>query len=53
MDDSVRRPRIFHAAGQPVGDSQPTLHLGQKQNAAIRRQPAAVKAGDDGLAADR
>ena len=44
---------ILDAAGQPFGDSQPTFHLGQQQDAAIRRQPAAVKASDNRLAADR
>jgi hypothetical protein len=53
MDNPVRRARIFNAAGQTFGDSQPPLHFGQKQNAAIRRQPPAIKTGDDGLAADR
>ena len=53
VDNPVRRARIFHAARQPVRDSQPTLHLGQEQNAAIRRQLTAIKTGDNRLAADR
>ena len=53
MNNPVRRPWILNAARQPVGDSKPTFHFGQQQNAAIRRQSTAVKAGDDWLAADR
>jgi hypothetical protein len=53
MANLVRCAGIFDASRQPLGDPQATLHLGQQQNAAIRRQPAAIKTGDNRLAADR
>jgi hypothetical protein len=53
MSDLVRGAGVFDTARQPLGDPQPTLDLGQQQNAAIRRQLTAVKSGDDRLAADR
>ena len=58
IDADEREPelvitRVFDAPRQPLGDPQPTLDLGQQQNAAIRRQLTAVKSGDDRLAADR
>jgi hypothetical protein len=43
MDNPVRRTRIFHTARQPFGDPRPTLHLGQQQDPAIRRQLSAIK----------
>ena len=53
MSDLIGSAGILDAARQPVGDSQPPLDFGQQQDAAIRRQPSAVKSGDNGLAADR
>ena len=51
-DDLVRAARIVDALRQTVGHAQPLFHLGQRQNAAVRRQHAAVKPGNDSLAAD-
>jgi hypothetical protein len=53
VDDLVRRAGIFDASRQALADPEPALDLGQQHNAAIRGQPAAIKAGDDWLAADR
>ncbi len=53
MDNPVRRPWIFHAARQPIGDAKPTFHFGKQQNATIRRQPTAIEAGDNWFAEDR
>jgi hypothetical protein len=53
VSDLVRGARVLNASGQSLGDPQPTLHLGQEQNATIRRQLTAIKSSDDGLAADR
>jgi len=51
--DLVRRPRIFNAGGQAIGDAKALFDLTQDQNAPIRRQPTAVEFSDDGLAGDR
>ena len=53
VDDLIGAARIVDAARQTLGDTQPPLHLGQSQNATVRRQHAAVETGDHGLAADR
>ena len=42
--------RRLQAAGQTVGQPQPALNLAQGQQSTFRRQPAAVKTGDHGLA---
>jgi hypothetical protein len=51
--DLIRGAGILDAARQPFGDPQPMFDFGQQQNAAIRRQPTAIKASDNRLAADR
>ena len=53
VHDALCRARIDHAAGQAVGDAEAVLDLAQRQNAAIRGQPPAVKTGDDGFAGHR
>ena len=52
VDDLVRAARIIDASRQTLGHPQPPFHLGQRQNTTIRGQHAAVKTGDDALAAD-
>ncbi len=53
VHNTLRRTRVLHARGQAVGQSQPTFDLAQGQQSAFRRQPAAVKTGDHGLALNR
>ena len=52
MHDTPRRAGIGHAGGQPIGDAEAAFDLAQRQHAGIRRELAAIEAGDDGLAAD-
>lgn len=49
----VRRARIVDAGGEAPGDAEVLLDLMQRQHAAIGREGAAVKAGDERLACDR
>jgi hypothetical protein len=49
----LRCARIVEAGGQAIGHTQPPLDLAQRQQAAFRGQPAAVEAGDHGLAPNR
>ena len=51
--DPVRRARIVDAGGEAPGDAEALLDLTQRQQAAIGREGAAVKAGDDRLACDQ
>jgi hypothetical protein len=53
MHDPFRRPRVFQARRQPIGDPEPLLDLPQAHNAGIGGQSAAVETGDHGLAGDR
>jgi hypothetical protein len=39
--------RVGNAGGEPFGDTQPPLDLAQDKHAAIRRERAAIEAGDD------
>jgi len=41
--DPIRRPRIRYAAGQPLGDPEAALDLGEEQNTAVRGQPPGVE----------
>ena len=50
VHDLLRRPSVLQTRGQSVGQSQPPFDVAQYQQSAFRGQPAAVKAGDDGLA---
>ncbi len=50
MDALVRAARIIDAARQTVSHPQPLFHLGQSQNATVRRLHTPVETGDDGLA---
>ena len=49
----LRRTRVPQARGQAIGQSQPTFDLAQGQQSAFRRQPAAIKTGNHGLALNR
>jgi hypothetical protein len=51
--DPVRRARIVDVGGEAPGDAEALLDLTQRQQAAIGREGAAVKAGDDRLACDQ
>ena len=42
---------LYDAGGEPVGEAKPLLHLAQRQNAAIRRQQAAIELDHDRLPA--
>ena len=53
VHDPLRRARGLKTGRQPIGHPQPALSLTQGQQAAFRRQSAAVKAGDDRLAVNR
>jgi hypothetical protein len=53
MNDRFRRPSVLQTRGQSIGQSQPPLDLPQNQQSAFRGQPAAIKAGDNGLAVNR
>ena len=48
--DLIGRARINHAGGEPIGDPKPLFDFAQRQNAAIRRQQAAVEFDHDRLA---
>jgi hypothetical protein len=51
--DLIRRARIHHAGGEPIGDAETLFDLAQRQDAAIRRQQPAVKLDFDALARNR
>ena len=53
MRDLIRRPLIHQAGGQTVGDPETSLHLPQRQCAAVRRQQPAIELGHHGLAGDK
>ena len=50
---SINLRRIGDAGGETVGDAEAGFDLPQRQHAAVRGELAAVKTGDDRLAADR
>ena len=49
VHDLLRRARVLDAGGQTLGDTKSLLDLAQGQQAAIRRQQAAVETSHDGL----
>jgi hypothetical protein len=53
VHDPFRHARVLKTGRQSVGQPQPALNLAQGQQAAFRRQSAAVKAGNDRLAVNR
>jgi len=53
VPNPLRRARVAQTVCQPVRQAQPTLDLAQHQQSAIRGQPAAVKASDNGPALNR
>ena len=53
VGDLIGRAGIDHAGGEPIGDAKALVDLAQRQNAAIRRQQAAVKLDLDALARNR
>ena len=53
LGDLLRHARVGDAAGQARSHAEPLLDLTQHQQAAIGRQPPAVKAGNNRLAGDR
>src|SRR5215831_17166726 len=46
---TFRHPRVLQADRKAVGDTQPAFDLAQRQQTAFRRQPTAVKTGDNRL----
>ena len=53
MPHPLGRPWIGNAAGQPLGDPEPSLDLGQHQHTPIRGQPAAIEGEVNRLARNR
>jgi len=53
MHDPLRGARVHQAVRQSVRQAQPALDFAQRQQATFRRQPAAVKASNYGLALNR
>jgi len=53
VSDLIGRAPVRHAGGEPIGDAKALVDLAQRQNAAIRRQQAAVKLDLDALARNR
>ena len=53
VGDLIGRAPVDHAGGEPIGDAKALVDLAQRQNAAIRRQQAAVKHDLDALARNR
>jgi hypothetical protein len=51
--DLIRRARVNHAGGHPIGDAKALLDFAQNQNATVRRQQTTVKFGDDWRAGNR
>ena len=50
VGDLLGRARINHAGGEPIRDPKPLFDFAQRQNAAIRRQQAAVEFDHDRFA---
>ena len=50
MGDPVLIAPVRDYLGEPLGDAEPTLRLGEQHDAAIRRDPSAIKGGSDLLA---
>ena len=48
--DLIRRARVYHAGGEPIGDAKALFDLAQNQNPAVRRQQTTIEFGDDCLA---
>jgi hypothetical protein len=53
MHNLFRHPWVLQAGREAVSNSQSAFDLAQGQQTAFRRQPAAVKTGDDGLTLHR
>ena len=53
VGDLIGRAPVHHTGGEPLGDAKALVDLAQRQNAAIRRQQAAVKLDLDALARNR
>ena len=52
VDATLRGARVGHAGGRALGDSMTGFDLSERKHAAIRRELAAVEAGDEAFAAD-
>ena len=50
MGDPVLIAPVRNYLGEPLGDAEPTLCLGEQHDTAIRRDPSAIKGGSDLLA---
>jgi hypothetical protein len=50
MGDPVLIAPVWNYLGEPLGDAEPTLRLGEQHDAAIRRDRSAIKGGSDLLA---
>src|SRR5580704_839245 len=50
MGDPVLIAPVWNDLGEPLGDAEPSLRLGEQHDAAIRRDPSAIKGGGDLLA---
>src|SRR5580693_5102111 len=50
MGDPVLIAPVRNYLGEPLGDAEPTLSLGEQHDAAIRSDPSAIKGGGDLLA---
>jgi hypothetical protein len=47
MEDPVLIAPVRTDLGEPLGDAEPTLRLGEQPDAAIRRDPSVTKSGGD------
>jgi len=47
MGDPVLIAPVGDHLGEPLGDAEPTLRLGEQHDAAIRCDPSAIKGGGD------
>jgi len=47
MGDPVLIAPVRNDLGEPLGDAEPTLRLGEQHDAAIRSDPSAIKGGGD------
>ena len=45
MGDAVLIAPVRNYFGEPLGEAEPTLRLGEQHNPAIRRDPSAIKTG--------
>jgi hypothetical protein len=53
MGDPVRIAAVWDRPGEPLGDAEPTIGLGEQHDPAIGTDPPAVKGGGDLLASHR